>query len=105
MSSPSSLSTDAAQDKVTASLATHAARSRFTVNVTANVIYMAATTLVMVWYIPFLIRHLGVAAYGMVPLANSLVTYMSILTDALDVSINRFLGIDLNRSDVAAANR
>lgn len=105
MSSSSRLSRDAGQQKAAIGLAPHTARSRFTLNVASNVLYMFTTTVVMVWYIPFLIRHLGVAAYGIVPLANSLVMYMSVLTDAVDVSITRFLGIDLNQGDTAAANR
>lgn len=81
------------------------ARSHFVMNVASNVGYMGLTTIAMTLYIPFLIRHLGVAAYGMVPLANSLILYISTITDGLNVAINRYLTIDLNRSDETIANR
>lgn len=81
------------------------ARSRFVMNVGSNVCYAALNTALMVWYVPFLVRHLGVAAYGMIPLANSLVMYASVISTSLDVSINRFLAIDLNQGNDAGANR
>ena len=80
------------------------ARTRFVINVSSNIAYMGATMLVMFWYVPFLIGHLGVAAYGIVPLANSLIMYISIVTEGLDTAVNRFLTIDLNRADADAAN-
>lgn len=88
-----------------AALTPGAARSHFVTNVASNVAFMLASTIVSMWYTPFLIRHLGVAVYGMVPLANSVVPYMSIVTGGLNVAIGRFLAIDLNRADETAANR
>jgi membrane protein EpsK len=48
---------------------------------------------------------LGISVYGIVPLANWVIPYMSILTGGLNAAISRFLAIDLNREDEAAANR
>lgn len=81
------------------------ARQRFLLNVGSNVIYVALNTALMMWYIPFLVRHLGVAAYGMIPLANTLVMYAGILSSSLDVSVTRFLSIDINKGDFKQANR
>jgi membrane protein EpsK len=55
--------------------------------------------------VPFLLHHLGVAAYGMIPLVNSLVMYGGIISGSLDVSLNRFLAIDVNQGNRAGANR
>ena len=81
------------------------ARSRFVTNVCSNICYVVLNTALMIWYVPFLFHHLGVAAYGMIPLANSLVMFASIISASLDVSINRFLAIDLNQGNDAGANR
>jgi membrane protein EpsK len=81
------------------------AKSRFVINVSSNAGYVILNTALMLWYVPFLMHHLGVAAYGMVPLANSLVMFATIISSSLDVSINRFLAIDLNQGDDASANR
>ncbi len=82
-----------------------AARSRFIVNLASNLCYSALNAAVMVWYVPFLLHHLGVAAYGMIPLANSLVMYAAIVSTSLDASMSRFLAIDLNQGNDAGANR
>lgn len=81
------------------------AGSRFIINVGSNLGYLVLNTLVMLWYIPFLVHHLGVAAYGMISLANSLVTYSAIVSISVDSSINRFLAIDLNQGIDARANQ
>jgi membrane protein EpsK len=88
-----------------ASIAPREAKSYFAINVASNVAYMGLTALAMTMYIPFLIGHLGIAIYGLVPLANSLIMYMSTITDGLNVAVTRYLTIDLNRTDSTAANR
>ena len=81
------------------------ARNRFVTNVASNVGYLILNTAVMLWYVPFLVRSLGVAAYGMISLANSLVAYSVIVSASVDSSINRFLAIDLNQGAHSHANR
>ncbi|MBL6459071.1 hypothetical protein JMJ55_27465 [Belnapia sp. T6] len=44
-------------------------------------------------------------AFDVIPLTNTLVMYTTILSASLDTSVTRFLAMDLNRSDGAAANR
>jgi len=57
------------------------------------------------WFTPYLIRNLGIEAYGLVPLALQVTGYMSLLTVALSGSVGRFLTIDLARGDTSGANR
>ncbi len=78
---------------------------RFRVNVAASFAYLAVNTLVALWFIPYLIRNLGVAAYGMVPLAISITWYLNVFTIAIGGSVGRFLTMDLERGDLAAASR
>ena len=84
---------------------TDVARFRFVSNVASNACYVVLNTALMLWYIPFLVSHLGVAAYGMIALANSLVMYGALVGTSLNVSITRFLAIDLNQGNDASANR
>lgn len=79
------------------------AAHRFGVNVAANLAYFVLSTGLMVWYVPFLVHHLGVAAYGMVPLANAVVMYAIVVSESLYTAYFRYLAIDLNRGDAAAA--
>ncbi len=81
------------------------AKRRFAINASTSVGYLALSITFSLWYIPYLIKHLGVAAYGLVPLATSMTAYMSILTYGLNNAVGRFLTIDLVKDDREAANR
>lgn len=83
----------------------HSGSRRFSVNVLSSVGFITLNVGLMVWYVPFLVSNLGLAAYGMLSLANSLVLYLAIVTDSLNGSVFRYLGIDLNQGDLASANR
>lgn len=58
-----------------------------------------------VWMTPYLISHLGVATYGLVPLATNITSYMAIITVALSGSVGRFLTVDIAGDDAESANR
>lgn len=79
-------------------------RARFLLNVASNAVYIGASTVANLWLTPFLIGHLGIAAFGMIPLVTTITSYMSILTAALNTALSRFLVVDLERGDVRAAN-
>jgi len=53
---------------------------------------------------PYLINNLGVAAYGLYPLATSIVSYLDFLTISLNNSIGRFLAIFLEQKNDEEAN-
>jgi len=78
---------------------------RFVVNVAAGLGSVGASILVGFWYTPFMIRSLGVAVYGLVPLASSITSYLTILTAAVCTTIARYITVDLTRNDVDNANR
>lgn len=86
-------------------LETGSARQGFLVNVSSNLAYAAVQAIVSLWFTPFLISYLGIAAYGMVPLVNSVVTYMAILATAQYSTVSRFLAIELEQGDRLGANR
>ncbi len=52
-----------------------------------------------IWLTPYLVKHLGAAAYGLVPLAGLFTQYVSIITAQLSGAVNRFLTIELNKPD------
>jgi len=81
------------------------ARKHLGLNVFSNVAYQVVFAAVTLWMTPFLIEYIGIAAYGMIPLANTLISYMSVFTTALNITMSRFLGIDLGEGKVNAANK
>jgi membrane protein EpsK len=46
-----------------------------------------------------------VAAYGLIPLATSFTSYVTILTDSLNIAVSRFLTVDLHQKNYQKANR
>ena len=78
---------------------------RFVVNVGSSLVYAVLNIGIMFWYIPFLLKHLGVAAYGMVPLTSAFVVFAAIVCDGVNGAIYRNLAIDLNREDLSAAQK
>ena len=93
------------RNKPTSAPALGKARRYFVTNVASNLAYTLANVIANMWFTPFLIAHLGIAIYGLVPLVNSVTSYMMLFTGGLDTAVGRFLTIDLNRADEAAANR
>lgn len=81
------------------------ARKHFVLNILANAFYQGIYTVLTLWMTPFLMKYLGVAVFGMIPLVNTLASYMNVFTDALNVSVSRFLAIDLGEGNTNAANK
>ena len=54
---------------------------------------------------PYLVRHLGRAAYGLIPIAGVMTQYVSIVTQTVSSAVGRFLTIALQRNDEQDANR
>jgi membrane protein EpsK len=81
------------------------AAGRFRLNILANLGYFLLNVGIGLWFTAYLIRKLGVDAYGLVPLATSITAYVSILTISLSGSVGRFVTIALAKTDDDAANR
>lgn len=75
------------------------------VNLISNIAYFAVSIIVGILIVPFFVSTLGVAAYGLIPLATSVTGYVAIVVESLNTSVTRFLTIDLRREDFQAANR
>jgi len=79
--------------------------SRFLINLISNIANFGFSALVGIWLTPYLIRHLGVGAYGLIPLATTLTSYLTLFTVALTSVWGRFMTIALERKDYDEANR
>jgi O-antigen/teichoic acid export membrane protein len=77
---------------------------RLPANLISNVAFFILNIIVGLLLVPFFIDTLGTAAYGLIPLATSIASYVTIVIDSLNTSISRYLTIDLQRADVRRAN-
>lgn len=83
----------------------HNFKKQFPINIFSNLVFFVLNILIGIWLIPYLIRHLGVAVYGLVPLALSINEYMSVATTSFNSAVARFLTIDLQKKDEEEANK
>lgn len=76
---------------------------RFSKNIISNIAYFILNIIIGLALVPFFLDTLGPMAYALIPLATSITSYVTILIDSLNLSITRFLTIDLQRGDMQKA--
>ena len=74
-------------------------------NLLANITYFLVNIAIGILLVPYFISTLGIAAYGIIPLATSVTGYVAIIVQSLNSSVSRYLTIDLQKNDYVAANR
>ncbi|MHB9070735.1 MAG: oligosaccharide flippase family protein [Sedimentisphaerales bacterium] len=80
------------------------ARKRLGLNVATNFILIFVNFAVGVWMTPYLIKHLGVAVYGIVPLTMSFIAYVQIFTGSISSAVSRYVAIFYNKKEFAESN-
>lgn len=74
-------------------------------NLLFNILSLVANVGVGIVYTPYLIKSLGLIAYGVVPLALIINQYVSVLTGSLTSALTRFYSIALQRNDLKEASK
>lgn len=77
---------------------------RLAINMIANIVSYSSTLLVSFVLTPYLINTLGKEAYSFYPLANNFVSYMTILTNALNSMASRYITMALTKKEIDKAN-
>lgn len=73
-------------------------------NVIFNILNFGVNIILGIALTPYLIKHMGIAAYGMIPLAMFITSYVGVLTQSLTASVNRFLINSLQSGDKEEIN-
>ena len=79
--------------------------AQFPKNLVANIAYFLVNVIIGVLLVPYFVTTLGVAAYGLIPLATSITGYVAIVVQALNTAVSRFLTVDLQQKNYVAANQ
>lgn len=74
-------------------------------NLVTTVAGFMISVAVGLWFTPFLVHSLGPAAYGLIPLATTVVSYFSLLSQTLSSALTRTISMALATGDAARANR
>lgn len=78
-------STTSATDQTTRGFAAQLPR-----NLAANIAYFLVNIVIGILLVPYFIDTLGVAAYGLIPLATSITGYVAIVVQSLNTAVTRF---------------
>jgi O-antigen/teichoic acid export membrane protein len=74
-------------------------------NLVSNILLFIFNILIWLWLIPYLIKNLGVAGYGLIPLAAQLTNYVGLITVAINSAVSRYLTLYLQRKDYLKSNK
>ncbi|WP_430614716.1 oligosaccharide flippase family protein [Flavobacterium sp. JP2137] len=74
-------------------------------NLYSNMASLLVNICIGILYTPYLVRELGISAYGLVPLALIINQYIGVLTDALTSSLTRFYMIAIQEENWQSASR
>ena len=73
-------------------------------NLISNITFFIINIIIGLFLIPYFIDTLGVASYGLIPLATSITSYVGLIAQSLNTSVSRYLTVDLQRGDFKKAN-
>ncbi len=73
-------------------------------NLVLNVLSFAISIVIGLWLVPYLVKYIGTAAYGLVPLAMVFTEYISVINVSINSSISRFITLDIQKNDWQSAN-
>ena len=78
---------------------------RFSLNLITNLLTIFLSLIIGIFLIPYFLSTLGEIAYGLVPLATSITSYITLLTNSLNTSVSRYLMMDLRSGKITEANQ
>lgn len=78
----------------------HNKKGNLSTNVVANVIGLSTNIAVGLFLVPFLIQRLGIEVYGLIPLANYFVRYLSLMSHAVNAAVGRYLTVAIENRQI-----
>ena len=73
-------------------------------NMIANVLSFGLSLLISFFLTPYITQEVGIEAYGLIGLANSLTNYITVITAALNSMASRFIIIEFHKRNQERAN-
>lgn len=80
-------------------------KKQVAINMAANIVSYSANIIISFILTPFLINTLGKETYSFYPIANTIVSYMSVLTNAMNSMASRFVTVSLVQQKNEDANK
>ena len=80
-------------------------KKQVSINMVANIVSYSANIIISFVLTPFLINTLGKETYSFYPMANTIVSYMSVLMNAMNSMASRFVTVSLVQGKKQEANK
>lgn len=74
-------------------------------NLIANIVSFSSALFISFYTTPFITKHVGMEAYGLIGLAQNFTNYITIITAALNSMASRFIVIELHKNNTEEANK
>ena len=75
------------------------------INLTSSLIVFGVNLIISFFLSPYVVKTLGVEANGFVSLANTFISYATLITIALNSMAGRFITIAIHKEDYKTANK
>ena len=80
-------------------------KNHLVLNMSANIITFVINTAISFFLSPFIVRNVGVDAYGFIGLANNFISYATLITVAINSLSGRFVTVKIYENDMESANK
>lgn len=74
------------------------------INIFSNICIYVLQFVISFLLTPFIVKALGVEAYGFVGLSNNIISYTTLITVALNAMASRFISIEYHKNNIKKAN-
>ena len=78
-------------------------KKRISINIIANIVAYVITLSITFFLTPYIISVLGKEAYGFFPMANTVMSYTSVVTLAVNSMASRFIALAYHKGDIEKA--
>lgn len=79
-------------------------KSKLLINILASLIAFTSSVVINFFVSPYIIRHVGIEAFGFITLANNFIIYIELLTVALNSMGGRFVALEYHRLEKREAS-
>ncbi len=83
---------------------TQEAKKHLIANVLTNMLLVFVSAVINIWLTPYLINHLGLKVYGMIPLVISFIAYFNLFTISISSSVSRYVAIHFGKGQLDKSN-
>ena len=84
---------------------TKSENKQIAINMVAQIVVLIIQLSISFFLTPFIVRTIGVEAYGFIGLSNNIIGYMQVITVALNSMAGRFITIEYHKGNLRKANQ